>query len=108
MEVFGERLPAVFTHGKGAKLYDENGREYLDFLAGIAVNCLGYSDEGFKDVLKEQIDLLIHTCNYFYNEPQARLAQMLCEKTGYARVFFGNSGAEANECALKLCQKIYL
>ena len=51
MEVLGERLPAVFTHGKGAKLYDENGREYLDFLAGIAVNCLGYSDEGFKDCL---------------------------------------------------------
>lgn len=105
MEVFGERLPAVFTHGKDAKLYDENGREYLDFLAGIAVNCLGYSDEGFKDALKGQIDSLIHTCNYFYNEPQARLAQMLCEKTGSARVFFGNSGAEANECALKLAKK---
>ncbi|MEA5003679.1 MAG: acetylornithine/succinylornithine family transaminase, partial [Christensenella sp.] len=105
MEVFGERMPAVFTHGKGAKLYDEGGKAYTDFLAGIAVNCLGYSDEGFKSALKEQVDSLIHTCNYFYNEPQTRLAQLLCEKTGYARVFFGNSGAEANECALKLAKK---
>ncbi len=105
MEVFGERLPAVFTHGKSAKLYDETGKEYTDFLAGIAVNCLGYSDEGFKAVLKAQVDALLHTCNYFYNEPQTRLAQMLCEKTGFARVFFSNSGAEANECALKLAKK---
>ncbi len=105
MEVFGTRLPAVFTGGNGARLLDEQGREYIDFLAGIAVNALGYSDDGFKSALKTQIDSLIHTCNYFYNEPQALLSQALCEKTGFDRVFFGNSGAEANECAIKLAKK---
>ena len=106
MKTFGTRLPAVFTGGSGAVLTDAEGKEYIDFLAGIAVNCLGYSDEGFQAVLKGQVDSgVIHTCNYFYNEPQARLAQLLCEKTGMDRVFFGNSGAEANECALKLAKK---
>lgn len=106
MKTFGTRMPAVFTGGRGAVLMDEGGKEYIDFLAGIAVNCLGYSDEGFEAALKRQIDTgVIHTCNYFYNEPQARLAQLLCEKTGFDRVFFGNSGAEANECALKLAKK---
>lgn len=106
MKTFGTRLPAVFTKGEGAVLFDGGGKEYIDFLAGIAVNCLGYSDEGFQAALKKQIDSgVIHTCNYFYNEPQAMLARLLCEKTGFDRVFFGNSGAEANECALKLAKK---
>ncbi len=105
MPVFGERLPAAFTHGEGAKLYDTTGAEYTDFLAGIAVNALGYSDEGFKNALKAQVDSIIHSCNYFYNEQQAQLTAALCEKTGYDRVFFGNSGAEAIECAIKLAKK---
>ncbi|MEG2882179.1 MAG: aspartate aminotransferase family protein [Christensenella sp.] len=105
MKVFGTRLPAVFTGGTGAVLTDTDQKEYIDFLAGIAVNCLGYSNDGFKSALKKQIDSVIHTCNYFYNEPQTRLAQLLCEKTGFDRVFFANSGAEANECALKLAKK---
>lgn len=105
MEVFGERLPVVFDHGKDAHLFDIDGKEYVDFLAGIAVNALGYSDGGFQETLRNQIGRVIHTCNYFYNEPQAKLAQLLCKKTGFDRVFFGNSGAEANECALKLAKK---
>ncbi len=105
MPVFGERLPAAFTHGSGAKIYDKEGAEYTDFLSGIAVNALGYSDEGFKSALKAQVDSIIHSCNYFYNEQQALLTAALCEKTGYDRVFFGNSGAEAMECAIKLAKK---
>jgi len=106
MKTFGTRLPVVFTGGSGAVLTDEGGKEYIDFLAGIAVNCLGYSDAGFEAALKNQMNTgVIHTCNYFYNEPQTRLAQLLCEKIGCDRVFFGNSGAEANECALKLAKK---
>lgn len=105
MNVFGNRLPVVFTKGEGACLYDDAGKEYIDFLAGIAVNGLGYSDKGFQSALKEQVDSLVHTCNYFYNEPQAKLAQLLCKKTGFSRIFFGNSGAEANECAIKLAKK---
>ncbi len=66
MKTFGTRLPAVFTGGSGAVLTDAEGKEYIDFLAGIAVNCLGYSDEGFQAVLKGQVDSgVIHTCNYF-------------------------------------------
>ncbi len=106
MKTFGVRLPVVFTGGNGAVLSDAAGKEYIDFLAGIAVNCLGYSDAGFASALKSRIDSgVIHTCNYFHNEPQALLAQLLCEKTGFDRVFFANSGAEANECAIKIAKK---
>lgn len=105
LEVFGERLPAAFDHAADVYLYDTEGKRYTDFLAGIAVNALGYSDEGFKTAVKSQIDKLIHTSNYYYVEPQALLAQALCEKTGMDRVFFGNSGAEANECAIKIAKK---
>ena len=105
MNVFGKRLNAAFTHGEDVYLFDTNGNKYIDFLAGIAVNSLGYSDIGFKDALKTQIDKLIHTSNYFYNELQTELAEMLCKKTNMDKVFFANSGAEANECALKLAKK---
>ncbi|MDL2237165.1 aspartate aminotransferase family protein [Christensenellaceae bacterium OttesenSCG-928-K19] len=104
MPVFGERLPVCFTHGEGATLFDTDGKKYTDFLAGIAVNALGYSDEGFIKTVQAQAAQLIHTSNYFYNEPQALLAEALCKKSGMDRVFFANSGAEANECAIKLAK----
>ncbi len=105
MPVFGTRMPAAFVRGEGVTLFDTAGKPYTDFLAGIAVNALGYSDEGFRAVIRQQADGVLHTCNYFYNEQQALLAQALCEKTGYAKAFFANSGAEANECAIKLAKK---
>ncbi len=105
MPVFGERLPAAFVSGEGITLYDTEGKSYKDFLAGIAVNAFGYSDTEFCAILKKQIDSVLHTSNYFYNDVQAELAQVLCEQTGYDKVFFSNSGAEANECALKLAKK---
>lgn len=105
LPVFGERMPVCFTHGEGVYLYDSDGKKYTDFLAGIAVNALGYSDEGFKTALKQQVDRLLHISNYFYIEPQAKLAEALCVRTGYSKVFFGNSGSEANECAIKLAKK---
>lgn len=71
MGVFGKRLPAAFVKGEGMRLYDSAGNSYKDFLAGIAVNALGYSDTGFKDTVKDQIDKIIHSSNYFYNEQQA-------------------------------------
>jgi len=105
LPVFGERMPVCFTHGEGVYLYDLDGKKYTDFLSGIAVNALGYADEGFKKVLKKQVDQLLHVSNYFYIEPQAKLARTLCKRTGYSKVFFGNSGAEANECAIKIAKK---
>ena len=105
MNTFGERIPLCFTHGQGATLYDQNGKAYTDFLAGIAVNALGYGDEGFLSAITEQAKKLIHCSNYFYIESQAMLAQALCESTCADRVFFANSGAEANEGALKLARR---
>lgn len=105
MPVYGARLPVAFERGEGAKLYDTDGKEYTDFLAGIAVNSLGYSDAGFKQALHSQLDRILHISNYFYIEPQAKLAEALCKKTGYDRAFFANSGAEANECAIKIAKK---
>ncbi len=104
MPVFGERQPVCFTHGEGVTLYDTAGRQYTDFFAGIAVNALGYADAGFVKTVSEQAAKLVHTSSQFYNEPQATLARALCEKTGMDRAFFANSGAEANECAVKLAK----
>jgi len=103
--VFGQRLPVSFVKGEDVYLFDSEGKRYTDFLSGIAVNCLGYSDEGFKKALCDTVNSLMHTSNYFYNETQAKLAQRLCEATGYDNVFLGNSGAEAIEGALKLARK---
>lgn len=102
MGVFGDRYPAAFTHGVGMRLYDTMGNSYVDFLSGIGVNALGYSDKTFKHEICEQVEKLIHSSNLFYNEEQAHLAQDLCVRTGYDKVFIANSGAEANECAIKL------
>lgn len=105
MPVFGERMPVAFVRGENCSLFDTEGKKYTDFLAGIAVNALGYSDAGFQEALKAQIDELLHVSNYFYIEQQAKLVEKLCKKTGYAKVFLSNSGSEANECAIKLSKK---
>ena len=86
-------------------LYDTDGKEYLDFGAGIAVFALGYNNKEYNDALKAQIDKLVHTSNYFYNEPAAKAAKMLTKATGMDRVFFTNSGTEAVEGAIKLAKK---
>ena len=103
--VFGKRFDVKFEKGKGVYLYDDKGKKYTDFLAGIAVNCLGYADEGFVETLTNQIKKVIHLSNYFYNEDQAKLSKLLCETTGFDKVFFTNSGAESNEGAMKLALK---
>ncbi len=100
------RKDLAFKKGKGMILTDVNGKEYKDFLAGIAVNALGHSHPAVVAALKEQVENLIHTSNYYYIEPQARLAEKICAHTCADRVFFANSGAEANEGAIKLA-KIY-
>lgn len=105
--VFGQRLPVSFVKGEDVYLFDNEGKRYTDFLSGIAVNCLGYSDDGLKKALCDTVNSLMHTSNYFYNETQAKLAQRLCEATGYDNVFLGNSGAEAIEGAMKLARKVH-
>jgi len=107
MGVFGKRFDVLFTHGQGVHLYDSKGKKYTDFLAGIAVNCLGYADPGFSAALTAQIEKVIHLSNYFYNENQALLAKLLCETAGYDKVFFTNSGTESNEGAMKLARKYF-
>lgn len=99
------RYPVVLDHGDGVKLYDTDGKEYLDFGAGIAVCALGYGDKEYTDALKAQIDKGIHFSNYFYSEPLLQAAKGLAKATGLDRVFMANSGTEANEGALKLARK---
>ena len=96
------RLPLAFTHGKGAWLYGEDGKEYLDALAGIAVNGLGHGHPKLVQALSDQAGKLIHTSNIYRVREQEQLADRLCAISGMQEVFFGNSGAEANEAALKL------
>ena len=91
--------------GEGVHLYDADGKEYVDFGAGIAVFALGYNNKEYNDALKAQIDKLIHTSNYFYNEPAAKAAKAITEVSGMDRVFFTNSGTEAIEGAIKLAKK---
>ena len=99
------RYPIVFDHGSGVYLYDVNGKKYLDFCAGIAVFALGYANQEYNDALKAQVDKILHTSNYFYNEPAIRAAHLLKQASGMDRVFFTNSGAEAVEGALKAAVK---
>ena len=96
------RLPVAFTHGHGARLTDEQGKEYLDALAGIAVNGLGHAHPKLVAALTEQVGRLIHTSNIYRVREQEQLADRLCALSGLQEVFFGNSGSEANEGALKL------
>ena len=95
------RFDLVLTHGQGSTVYDENGKRYIDLATGIAVNTFGYSDAGWVAAVTEQLGKLQHTSNLYYHEPGARLAEKLCTRTGAKSVFFSNSGAEANECAIK-------
>ena len=101
----GRRLPVTFVRGEGCKLYDENGKAYLDLVAGIAVNLLGHAHPDVVKVLAQQASRLIHTSNLYFTQPQVELAQRLVELSFPGRVFFCNSGAEANETAIKLARK---
>lgn len=104
MHTYG-RLPLVPDHGVGAALWDKDGKKYIDFTSGIGVNAFGYSDKGWVNAVYEQAMKYQHVCNYYYCEPAAALAKWLVTKSGLSNVFFGNSGAEANECAIKLARK---
>ena len=99
------RYQIVFDKGEGVYLYDIEGKKYLDFVSGIAVFALGYKNEAYNNALKEQIDKLIHTSNYFYNVPAVNAAKKLTAAAGMDRVFFTNSGAEAVEGAIKAARK---
>ena len=99
------RYPLVLDHGEGVYLYDTEGKQYLDFAAGIAVQALGYHYPGYDEALKAQIDKLIHTSNLYYNEPAAEAAEKLAAFSGMSRVFFTNSGTEAIEGSLKAARK---
>lgn len=104
MNTFGKRTPVCFEYGKGIKLYDTDGREYYDFLAGIAVNALGHSHPALVEAVKTQAGKLIHCSSLYYIESQAKLAKLLVENSCADRIFFSNSGAEANEGAFKLAR----
>ncbi len=99
------RFDVAFERGEGARLYDLDGREYIDCSTGIGVNIFGICDEVWKKAVTDQINKIQHTSNLYYSLPQTQLAKLLCEKTGAKKVFFGNSGAEANECAIKAARK---
>ncbi len=99
------RFPVTIVSGRGSLLTDENGREYIDMGTGIAVNSFGVADAAWQAAVTAQLGRVQHTSNLYYTEPCARLAQMLCTRTGMRRVFFSNSGAEANECAIKAARK---
>jgi len=99
------RFPVEIVSGRGSVVTDDTGKEYIDMGAGIAVNIFGMNDAGWKQAVKAQLDKCQHTSNLYFTVPCAQLAQMLCEKTGMKKVFFSNSGAEANECAIKVARK---
>ena len=99
------RMPVALKKGEGRRCVDENGVEYIDFGSGIGTNSLGYCDEKWADAVCAQVRTLQHNSNYYYTQVQADLAEKLCKVTGYKGIFFGNSGAEANECAIKVARK---
>jgi len=104
MNTFGNRTPVCFDHGKGINLWDSDGKKYYDFLAGIAVSALGHSHPKLVNAIKEQAEKLIHCSNLYYIENQAKLAKILVDNSCADKVFFANSGAEANEGAIKLAR----
>ncbi|MCI9156447.1 MAG: aspartate aminotransferase family protein [Lawsonibacter sp.] len=99
------RFPVAIDHGRGATLWDVNGREYIDFTSGIGVTSLGHADEGWLKAVADQAGKLAHISNLFYTAPYALAAQALCTRTGMANVMFANSGAEGNEAMIKLARK---
>ena len=101
----GRRLPITLVRGAGTRVWDDEGTEYLDFIAGIASDTLGHADPGLADVISEQARTLIHVSNIFYTVPQIELGEWLIDHSALDRVFFSNSGAEANEAAIKLARK---
>ena len=100
------RFPVTIVKGKGSLVWDDTGKEYIDLSTGIAVDIFGVADEEWMAAVTKQLGTLQHISNLYYTEPCVKLAQMLCEKTGMKKVFFGNSGAEANECAIKAAPEV--
>src|ERR1700730_5601148 len=101
----GKRIPLVIESGEGTYVVDSDGKRYLDFVAGIAVNSLGHRNPVLVDAIRDQADKLIHISNIFYSVPQVQLAELLVQHSCMDRVYFVNSGAEANEGAIKLVRK---
>ena len=99
------RFDLHIVRGKGSVCEDEQGKKYIDLGSGIGVNSLGYCDDGWVKAVEEQLETLQHTSNLYYTSPGALLAEALCSRTGYSKVFFCNSGAEANEAAIKTARK---
>ncbi|MBO4939797.1 MAG: aspartate aminotransferase family protein [Clostridia bacterium] len=99
------RFPVELVRGQGSTVYDANDKAYIDFGTGIAVNAFGIGDKAWKEAVVAQLDKIQHTSNLYYSEPCALLAKALCQRTGMKKVFFSNSGAEANECAIKAARK---
>ena len=100
-----KRFPVEIVSGKGSRLVDINGKSYVDMGSGIGVTAFGFGDEAWTAAVTEQLGKVQHTSNLYYTEPCAYLAKLMCEQTGMKKVFFGNSGAEANECAIKVARK---
>lgn len=99
------RFPVLLTKGKGATVQDDTGKTYIDFTSGIGVNALGFCDDNWVQAVSTQLQTLQHTSNLYYTEPCIQAAKLLCEKSGMKKVFFGNSGAEANEGVIKAARK---
>ena len=99
------RFPVTIVSGKGSIAVDDKGKKYIDMGSGIGVTSFGYCDDVWQKAITDQINLVQHTSNLYYTEPCVKLAEMLIEKTGMSKVFFSNSGAEANECAIKVARK---
>ncbi|MEG1887876.1 MAG: aminotransferase class III-fold pyridoxal phosphate-dependent enzyme, partial [Oscillospiraceae bacterium] len=104
MHTYG-RFPVCITGGNGSVATDINGKTYIDFGSGIGVNSLGYCEDGYVNAVTEQLRRLQHCSNLYYSEPQLKVAEKLIEKSGMKRVLFCNSGAEANECSIKIARK---
>lgn len=99
------RFPVTIIKGKGSLVWDEQGKEYIDLSGGIAVNTFGFADQDWLDAVNNQLNKVQHTSNLYYTEPATKLAELLCQRTGLKKVFFSNSGGEANECAIKVARK---
>ena len=99
------RLPLEFARASGSEVFGSDGKRYIDLGSGIAVNAFGHCDPVWTAAVEKQLGAFAHTSNYYYSAPQAELAERLCARTGLSRVFFSNSGAEANECAIKTARK---